>query len=61
MAATITCDVAIVGAGLAGGLLALALHRRHPGLDVRLIDGDDRVGGNHLWSFFASDVAAADQ
>ncbi len=61
MVATIPCDVAIVGAGLAGGLIALALHRRHPELDVRLIDGADRVGGNHLWSFFASDVAAADR
>ncbi|HEX8554562.1 MAG TPA: lycopene beta-cyclase CrtY [Sphingomonas sp.] len=57
MASTITCDVAIVGAGLAGGLLALALHGRHPDLDVRLIDGGTSVGGNHLWSFFGSDVA----
>ncbi|RZM10392.1 MAG: lycopene cyclase [Sphingomonas sp.] len=61
MAATIRCDVAIVGAGLAGALLALALRRRHPDLDVRLIDADDRVGGNHLWSFFGSDVADADR
>jgi lycopene beta-cyclase len=61
MPSTIRCDVAIVGAGLAGGLAALALARRHPGLDVRLIDGGDRVGGNHLWSFFASDIAPADQ
>jgi lycopene beta-cyclase len=57
MATTITCDVAICGAGLAGGLLALALAKKHPGLDVRLIDAADEVGGNHLWSFFGSDVA----
>ena len=55
------CDVAIVGAGLAGGLLALALAEKHPGLDVRLIDAGDSVGGNHLWSFFGSDVADADR
>ncbi len=61
MATTISCDVAIVGAGLAGGLIALALAKRHPDLDVRLIDGGDSVGGNHLWSFFGSDVAAADR
>lgn len=61
MATAITCDVAIVGAGLAGGLIALALKARHPGLDVRLIDGGERIGGNHLWSFFGSDVAAADR
>jgi lycopene beta-cyclase len=61
MASTITCDVAIVGGGLAGGLLALALRHRHPALDVRLIEAGDRVGGNHLWSFFGSDVADADR
>lgn len=60
MVAVIPCDVAIVGAGLAGGLIALALNRTHPELDVRLIDGAERAGGNHLWSFFESDVAAAD-
>jgi len=61
MAATIRCDVAILGAGLAGALLALALAERHPGLDVRLVDADTVVGGNHLWSFFGSDVAEADR
>ncbi len=61
MASTHTCDLAIVGAGLAGGLIALALRARHPELDVRLIDSGSVVGGNHLWSFFGSDVAAADR
>jgi len=61
MATTTPCDVAIVGAGLAGGLIALALRAKHPDLDVRLIDAAERVGGNHLWSFFGSDVAAEDR
>ena len=61
MTATIRCDVAIVGAGLAGGLIALALAKRHPDLDLRLIDAADTVGGNHVWSFFGSDVAQADR
>jgi lycopene beta-cyclase len=61
MASTISCDVAIVGAGLAGGLIALALRARHPTLDVRLIDAAPVIGGNHMWSFFGSDVAAADR
>ena len=61
MASTITCDVAIVGGGLAGGLLALALRDRHPTLDVRLIEASERIGGNHVWSFFGADVAAADR
>src|SRR6476620_1019122 len=61
MSATISCDVAIVGGGLAGGLIARALHKRRPGCDVRLIEGSPRLGGNHLWSFFSTDVAPADR
>src|SRR3954468_1821001 len=61
MPAVIPCDIAIVGAGLAGGLLALALKKKHADLDIRLIEGSSRIGGNHLWSFFASDVADADR
>lgn len=59
MSATIHCDVAIVGGGLAGGLIARALRHQRPDCDVRLIEGGDTLGGNHLWSFFASDVAPA--
>ncbi len=61
MATTIKCDLAVVGGGLAGGLITLALKRKRPDLDVRLIEGSDTIGGNHIWSFFASDVADADR
>jgi lycopene beta-cyclase len=61
MPAVLSCDIAIVGAGLAGGLLTLALKRRRPDLDLRLVEESDGVGGNHLWSFFASDVADTDR
>ncbi|MDQ0248668.1 lycopene beta-cyclase [Sphingomonas kyeonggiensis] len=61
MPATINCDVAIVGGGLAGGLIALALRRKRPDCDVRIVEGGGRIGGNHLWSFFASDVVPADR
>ncbi|MDE0878509.1 MAG: lycopene beta-cyclase CrtY [Sphingomonas bacterium] len=61
MGSTITCDVAIVGAGLAGGLATLAMRARHPALDIRLIDAAHSVGGNHVWSFFGSDVATRDR
>ena len=61
MPAVTSCDIAIVGAGLAGGLVTLALKRRRPDLDLRLVEESDGVGGNHLWSFFASDVADADR
>lgn len=60
-ATNIHCDVAIVGGGLSGGLIALALRKKRPDLDVRIIEGGRSLGGNHLWSFFASDVAPRDR
>jgi len=56
MPAIIQCDVAIVGGGLAGGLIALALRTRRPDVDIRLIE-PGAIGGNHVWSFFSGDVA----
>ncbi|ODP37651.1 lycopene beta-cyclase CrtY [Sphingomonas turrisvirgatae] len=56
-----TCDVAIIGGGLAGGLIALALRKKRPDLDVRIVEAGSSLGGNHLWSFFASDIAPADR
>ena len=61
MPSTITCDLAIVGGGLAGSLIALALAKKRPGLDVRLIESAGTIGGNHVWSFFAADVSAEDR
>ena len=51
-------DVAIVGGGLAGGLIALALHRLRPELRLALIEAGDVLGGNHRWSWFDSDLSA---
>jgi lycopene beta-cyclase len=53
----LTCDIAIAGGGLSGGLIALALAQRRPDLSVVLIDADPHLGGNHIWSFFDSDVS----
>lgn len=50
-------DFAIVGGGLAGGLIALALHRARPDLSVVLIEAGEALGGNHRWSWFASDLS----
>ncbi len=58
---TINCDIAIAGGGLAGCLIALTLAEKRPDLDVRVIEGSGSFGGNHLWSFFDSDIAAKDR
>lgn len=55
------CDIAIVGGGLSGGLIALALARHRPELSVRLIEGGAQAGGNHRWSWFATDLSPAGQ
>lgn len=52
-------DLAIVGGGLAGGLIALAVHRAHPEMRIGLFEQGERLGGNHRWSWFASDLGLA--
>lgn len=51
-------DLLIVGGGLAGALVALAFAKYRPDVRVELVDGGDSFGGNHIWSFFASDLDA---
>lgn len=51
-------DLLILGGGLAGGLAAMAVKARHPDLSVTIVERDTALGGNHVWSFFASDVDA---
>lgn len=51
-------DVAIAGGGLAGGLIALALHRARPELRLALVESGPSLGSNHRWSWFASDLDA---
>lgn len=53
-------EIAIVGGGLAGGLIALALRRQRPEVAVLLIEQGAALGGNHRWSWFANDLAQAD-
>lgn len=52
-------EIAIVGGGLAGGLIALALRRRHPAMQVMLLEAGEMLGGNHRWSWFDDDLDAA--
>lgn len=52
----VKCDIAIVGGSLSGGLTALALRKMRPDLSIILIDSAETFGGNHIWSYFASDI-----
>jgi lycopene beta-cyclase len=49
-------DVVIVGGGLAGGLIALALHRHAPDCRFVLVEAGRTLGGHHRWSWFETDI-----
>ncbi|MFP5454811.1 MAG: lycopene cyclase family protein, partial [Alphaproteobacteria bacterium] len=55
------CDLAIIGGGLSGGLLALAARRERPDRRVILIEAAPALGGAHLWSFIDSDIEPEDK
>ncbi|MBL7645522.1 MAG: lycopene beta-cyclase CrtY [Candidatus Hydrogenedentes bacterium] len=46
----------LVGGGLQNGLIAWLLLKRDPEARVALIEAGDCLGGNHTWSYHASDV-----
>ena len=46
----------IVGGGLAGSLAALALARARPDVPYLLLEAGEHFGGNHIWSFFDTDL-----
>jgi len=51
-----TFDHLLVGGGLQNGLIAWLLLQRDPAARVALIEAEDCIGGNHTWSFHATDV-----
>lgn len=50
-------DLVLAGGGLANGLLAWRLRSLRPELRILLLEGDERIGGNHTWSFHDSDLS----
>ncbi|MFG1395049.1 lycopene beta-cyclase CrtY [Xanthobacter agilis] len=52
-------DILFVGAGLANCLIAARLFERRPQVRFTLLEAGESVGGNHTWSFHASDLDAA--
>lgn len=50
-------DVVLVGGGLANGLIALRLRTLRPDLRVILLEREKRIGGEHTWCHFGTDVS----
>jgi lycopene beta-cyclase len=46
----------IAGGGLSGCLAALAMAMKRPEVPILLVEEGERFGGNHIWSFFDSDI-----
>lgn len=58
-ASTSRADVVLVGGGLANGLIALRLKALRPDLRVVMLERDSRIGGEHTWCHFETDVSPA--
>lgn len=53
----VQAHVLLVGGGLASSLIALRLRRARPDLKIIMLERDARIGGEHTWSHFATDVS----
>jgi lycopene beta-cyclase len=53
-------DLLLAGGGLANGLIAYRLAQTRPEVSFRLVEGGERLGGRHTWSFFSSDLGPDD-
>ena len=51
-----TFDHLLVGGGLQNGLIAWLLLKRDPDARIALIEAEDCLGGDHTWSYHATDV-----
>jgi len=52
----VNAHVLLVGGGLASSLIALRLRRARPDLKIIMLERDARIGGEHTWCHFATDV-----
>lgn len=51
-------DLILVGGGLSAGLIAMAIAARRPDARIAIVEFGKRLGGNHTWSSFESDLSA---
>ena len=49
-------DYLIVGGGLQGGLLTLAIRHHQPHATIALLERNDGLGGNHTWCIHDNDI-----
>jgi lycopene beta-cyclase len=49
-------DYVLVGGGLQSGLMALAISHHQPQASWILIEQQEKLAGNHTWSFHATDI-----
>lgn len=54
-------DLILAGGGLANGLIAWRLRQQRPALRVLCLEAQERLGGNHTWSFHDADLTEAQQ
>jgi lycopene beta-cyclase len=52
--------IVLAGGGLANSLIAYRLATTRPDVQIRLVEAGPALGGRHTWSYFASDLDAAD-
>ncbi|MEM1225516.1 MAG: lycopene beta-cyclase CrtY [Planctomycetota bacterium] len=51
-------DYLLVGGGLQSGLIALALSQLRPAASFAIVEREEKLAGNHTWSFHGTDVPA---
>ena len=56
-ASNVSVDVILAGGGLANSLIAMRLKATRPNLRVIMLERENRIGGEHTWCHFASDVS----
>ncbi|MEE4351010.1 MAG: lycopene beta-cyclase CrtY [Pacificimonas sp.] len=49
-------DIILAGGGLAAGLIAMRLADTRPGVSVAIVESGETLGGDKIWSSFATDV-----
>ena len=52
-------DIILLGGGLANSLIAYRLRLSHPTLRLLVLEAGESFGGNHTWSFHATDLTEA--